>query len=87
MPVLIRVAKSLFSPPSPSPPVGGEGIGGKNFWQTLYLFWGNIYESQGKLDEAKAAYRKALPSQDLPKASRLSLEARLPRLSPVKAVK
>jgi Tfp pilus assembly protein PilF len=52
-----------------------------------YLFLGDIYESQGKLDEAKAAYRKALPSQDLPKASRLSLEARLQRLSPVKAAK
>jgi hypothetical protein len=27
--------KSFFLSPSPSPPLGGEGIRGKDFWQTL----------------------------------------------------
>ena len=34
---VILVAKILSSPPHPNPlpPLGGEGIRGKNFWQTL----------------------------------------------------
>ena len=34
---VILVAKSSFFPPHPNPlpPLGGEGIRGKNFWQTL----------------------------------------------------
>jgi hypothetical protein len=33
---IILVAKSFFLPPfTPSPPLGGKGIKGKNFWQSL----------------------------------------------------
>jgi hypothetical protein len=48
---LILLAKSFFSPPHPNPlpPLGGEGIRGKNFWQTLDLRTLTAESAAGKI--------------------------------------
>jgi len=48
----------------------------------VYLLLGDIYEKQGKAEEARAVYRQALATQELSRRDRYRLESRLQALPP-----